>query len=66
MHGEDNSPFEGMAAITMFVDPAIWCAMIAEEHQSGVVSTVISACIVKSLEISYPSGVQAKRSKVAS
>ena len=55
-----------MAAITMFIDPAIWCAMIAEEHQPGMVSTVISAYIVKSLDKSYPSGVQAKRSKVAS
>ena len=66
-HWEANSPFEGMAAITMFVDPAIWCAMIAEEHQSGVISIFILARIVEShKKKSYPSGVQAKRSKVAS
>ena len=55
-----------MATITMFVDPAIWRAMIAEEHQSGMISVDISACIVESHDKSYPSGVHAKRSKVAS
>lgn len=50
----------------MFVDPAVWCAMVAEEHQSGVISTAILAHNAGFYDISHPSGVQAKRSKVAS
>ena len=31
------SPFKGVAAITMIVNPAVGCSMVAEEHQSGMV-----------------------------
>ena len=55
-----------MAAITMFVDPAVWGAMVAEEHQSGVISTAMLAHNAEFRGISHPSGVHAKRSKVAS
>ena len=63
---EGDLPFESMAAITMFVDPAVWGAMVAEEHQSGVISTAMLAHNAEFRGISHPSGVHAKRSKVAS
>ena len=35
-------PLECMAPIAVIVDPSIWCPVVAEEHESGMISMFIS------------------------
>lgn len=41
----DELPFEGMASIPVIITPPVWCTVIAEEHQSGVVTVHPSVII---------------------
>ena len=38
-----NSPLESVAAITVIMDPPVWCPVIAEEHQPGMIAANLSA-----------------------
>lgn len=37
-------PFESMAAVAVLVSPSYWGAVVAEVHQSCVVSSHLSVC----------------------
>lgn len=42
--GGGGIPFESMAAVAVLVSPSYWGAVVAEVHQSCVVSSHLSVC----------------------
>jgi hypothetical protein len=49
-HANGGLPFEGMAAISMVVPPSGRCAVVAKEHQPGVITNIESAAFFQGRE----------------
>ena len=55
-----------MTAMAMLIDPAVWSAVVVEEHQASMISTKVKTSLRDIWKATYPSGVHARRSNVAS